>query len=70
MKLSITLFAAFCVYCGHAFTKRQYEKKIISLSEGLQERVDSSNAKHASLLELHREHIDKCRFEFPKKLTK
>lgn len=70
MKLLIVLFSAFCVYCGYDFAERKYQKEIVHVCVEWEAKVDSASAVHSNLLNLHREHISQCRFEYPRKLNK
>jgi L-fucose mutarotase/ribose pyranase (RbsD/FucU family) len=60
--LTIISLCAFSVYCGHEFTHRKTVKQIQKLEKEYQERIEKAEGKHATLQGLHREHIDKCRF--------
>ena len=70
-KIEILLFAFFCVYCGYQFAEKQNKIAMSGVVKQTDMRVDSVKTAHSRLLELHRNHIEECRFEyFRKKLTK
>jgi len=63
-KIAIIAFASFCVYCGYRFAKHTEQMQINTVKEVYQAQVDSLQAKYDQLVELNREHIDKCRFNY------